>query len=74
MVGSPYHLADLQEISWRDLQWVELERRAGNIPVREEIIEDDTGRLTSVVVPAPELDADAMEESSDEGSSNSGDH
>ena len=29
MVGSPYHLADLQEISWRDLQWVELEQQAG---------------------------------------------
>ena len=74
MVGSPYRLADLQEISWRDLQWVELERQAGNIPVREEIIEDDTGRLTSVIVPAPVLAADAMEESGDEGSSSSGDN
>ena len=28
MVGSPYRLADLQEISWGDLQWVEMARRA----------------------------------------------
>ena len=33
MVGSPYRPADLQEISWRDLQWVEIEREAGQIPV-----------------------------------------
>ena len=74
MVGSPYRPADLQEISWRDLQWVELERQAGNIPVREEIIEDDTGRLTSVIVPAPVPAADMMEESGDEGSSSLGDN
>ena len=55
MVGSPYRLADLQEIGWRDLQWVELECQAGRIPVREEIIEDDTGMLTSVVIPTPVL-------------------
>ena len=28
MVGSPYRPADLQEISWQDLQWVEMARRA----------------------------------------------
>ena len=51
MVGSPYRPADLQEINWRDLQWVERERQAGRIPVREEIVEDDAGVISSVVVP-----------------------
>ena len=51
MVGSPYRPADLQEISWRDLQWVEIEREAGRILVREEIVEDDAGVISSVIVP-----------------------
>ena len=51
MVGSLYHPTDLQEISWQDLQWVELERQAGWIPVREEIIEDDNRVISSIVVP-----------------------
>ena len=33
MAGSPYRPADLQEISWRDLQWVEIEQQVGRIPV-----------------------------------------
>ena len=70
MVGSPYCPANLQEISWRDLQWIELERQARRIPVREEIIEDDTGMITSVVIPTPVPD-DAMEEPNDEESSSS---
>ena len=28
MAGRAYRPADLQEISWRDLQWVEIQRRA----------------------------------------------
>ena len=28
MAGRAYRLADLLEISWRDLQWVEIQRRA----------------------------------------------
>ena len=28
MAGRAYRLADLVEISWRDLQWVEIQRRA----------------------------------------------
>ena len=28
MVGSPYRPADLQEISWQDLQWVEIYQQA----------------------------------------------
>ena len=43
MVGSPYRPADLQEISWQDLQWVEMEQQAGWILVQEEIVEDDAG-------------------------------
>ena len=54
MVGNPYRPADLQEISWRDLQWVELEQQAGWIPVWEEIVEDKVTRVvTSVVIPNP---------------------
>ena len=37
MVGNPYRPADLQEISWRDLQWVEIEREAGRIPVQRRL-------------------------------------
>ena len=52
MVGNPYCPANLQEISWRDLQWVELEQQVGHIPVQETIVEDEvTGVVTSVVVP-----------------------
>ena len=71
MVGSPYRPADLQEINWRDLQWVELERQAGRIPVQEEIVEDNTGVLSSVIVPTPAPVVDTMEESGDEGSEES---
>ena len=68
MAGRAYHPADLLEISWRDLQWVEIQRRASpslqeGMPVREEVIEDNAGVISSVVVPT--LAPDAMEESSD---------
>ena len=71
MVGSPYCPANLHEISWRDLQWVEIQRRAspslaqGEILVREEIVEDDAGVISSVIVPtlAP-VPEDEMEEES----------
>ena len=68
MVGSPYRPADLHKISWQDLQWVELEREAGWIPVREEIVEDEAGVLSSVIVPTlVSVPEDAME--ADEGGS-----
>ena len=71
MAGNPYRPADLQEISWRDLQWVEIEQQVGWIPVREEIVEDDNGVLSSVIVPTSEpVAVDAME-SSEEGSEES---
>ena len=71
MAGRAYRPADLLEISWRDLQWVEMQRRASpsqreELPVREEIVEDDAGVISSVIVPtlAP-VTEDAMEEGSD---------
>ena len=71
MVGSPYCPADLQEISWQDLQWVELERQVGQIPVREEIVEDDSGVLSLVIVPTPMLVVDEEGESNEVGSNDS---
>ena len=43
MARRAYRPADLLEISWRDLQWVEMQRRASpsqreELPVREEIV------------------------------------
>ena len=71
MAGRAYHPADLLEISWRDLQWVEIQRRASlsqreELPVREEVVEDDARVISSVIVPtlAPVAE-DAMEEESD---------
>ena len=71
MAGRAYRPADLLEISWRDLQWVELQRRASpsqheELPVREEVVEDDAGVISSVLVPtlAP-VEEDAMEEESE---------
>ena len=68
MAGNTYRPANLQEISWRDLQWVELEWQAGRIPVWEEIVEDDVGVISSVVVPTPAAVADEELGSSNEES------
>ena len=74
MAGRAYRPADLLEISWRDLQLVEMQRRASpsqreGLPVREEIVEDDEGVISSVIVPTLEPVAeDAMEEESSVGS------
>ena len=71
MAGRAYCPADLLEISWRDLQWVEIQRRVSlsqreDLPVREEVVEDNAGVVSSVIVPilapAPE---DVMEEEAD---------
>ena len=70
MAGRAYRPADLLEISWRDLQWVEMQRRASpshreELPVREEVVEDDEGVVSSIIVPTLESVAeDAMEEES----------
>ena len=70
MAGRAYRPTNLLEISWRDLQWVEIQRRSSlsqreELPVREEIVEDDAGVVSSVIVPtlAPVAE-DAMEEES----------
>ena len=74
MAGRAYRPADLLEISWRDLQWVEIQRRASpsqreELPVREEVVEDNAGVISSVIVPTLEPVAeDAMEEESSAGS------
>ena len=76
MVGRAYRPTDLLEISWRDLQWVEIQRRASpsqreELLVREEVIEDDAGVISSVIVPTlTPVAEDAMEEESMVGSSN----
>ena len=66
----PVRDTDLLEINWSDLDGVEFHRREGpwpqgELPVREEIIEDDAGVISSVIVPtlAP-IAEDAMEEES----------
>ena len=73
MAGRAYRPADLLEISWRDLQWVEMQRRASPsrreaMPVREEVVEGDDGVISSVIVPTLESVEDAMEEESSAGS------
>ena len=76
MAGRAYRPANLLEISWGDLQWVGIPRGASpsqreELPVREEIVEDDSGVISSVIVPtlAPVAE-DAMEEESSVGSPN----
>ena len=69
MAGRAYRLSDLHEISWRDLQWVEIQRHASpshreELPVREEVVEDDAGAVSSVIVPTLAPANDAMEEES----------
>ena len=68
MAGRVYRPTDLLEINWSDLDGVEFHCREGpwlqeGLPVREEILEDDAGVISSVVVPdlAPVAE-DAMEE------------
>ena len=74
MAGRAYRPADLLEISWRDLQRVEIQRRASpsqreELPIREEVVEDDEGVVSSIIVPTLESVAeDAMEEESSVGS------
>ena len=70
MAGRVYCPTDLLEINWSDLDGVEFRRRE-ELPVREEIVEDDAGVISSVVVPdlAP-IAEDTMEEESLAGSPN----
>ena len=74
MAGRAYRPADLLEISWRDLQWVGIQRGVSpsqreQLPVREEVVEGDDGVVSSVIVPTLESVAeDVMEEESSAGS------
>ena len=74
MAGRAYRLTDLLEINWSDLDGVEFRRREGpwpqeGLPVREEIVEDDAGVISSVVVPdLTPIAEDAMEDESSAGS------
>ena len=71
MAGRVYRPTDLLEINWSDLDGVEFRRHKGpwpqeGLPVREEIVEDDDGVVSSIIVPTLEPVAeDAMEEESD---------
>ena len=71
MAGRVYRPTDLLEINWSDLDGVEFHRREGpwpqeELPAREEIVEDNAGVISSVIVPtlAPVAE-DAMEEESE---------
>ena len=72
MAGRAYCPADLLEISWRDLQWLEIQRRASpsqreGMPVREEVVEDNAGVISSVIVPTLEpVEEEAMADESSE--------
>ena len=72
MAGRAYRPADLLEISWRDLQWVEIQHQASpsqreELPVQEEIVEDEAGVVSSVIVPTlTPVPEDAMEEGLEE--------
>ena len=74
MAGRVYCLTDLLEINWSDLDGVEFRRRAGpwpqeGLPVREEIVEDEAGVISSVIIPTlTPVPEDAME-SEEEGRS-----
>ena len=71
MAGRVYRPTDLLEINWSDLDGVEFRHRKGpwpqeGLPVREEVVEDNAGVISSVIVPDLALVAeDAMEEESD---------
>ena len=70
MAGRVYRPTDLLEINWSDLDGVEFRRHEGSwpqegLPVREEIVEDDAGVVSLVIVPTlTPVAEDAMEEES----------
>ena len=47
MVGSPFRPEELNEVSWRDLQWIEMACRASPVPVHEEVVEDEVTGVVS---------------------------
>ena len=70
MVGSLYHPAELNKISWQDLQWAELPRESP-VLVQEGVVEDEVTRVVTTVV-LPDCAESSEEGSSDEstGSAN----
>ena len=62
MVGNPYYPANLQEISWRDLQWVEMARRA--LPDAMEEVECGSHSNPNQVDDGAERTLDSMNSSS----------
>ena len=65
MAGRVYRPADLLEINWSDLDGVDFRRREGPW-LQEEIVEDDAGVISSVIVPTLALvPEDTMEEGSE---------
>ena len=74
MAGRVYCPTDLLEINWSDLDGVEFRRHEGPWPqegllVQEEIVEDDAGVVSSVLVPdLVPVAEDATEEESSAGS------
>ena len=52
MAGSPFRPEELGEVSWQDLQWMEMACRASPAPVCGEVVEDKvTGVMTTVILP-----------------------
>ena len=66
MAGRVYRLTDLLEINWSDLDGVEFRRWCSpqeELPVQEEVVEDEAGVISSVIVPTlVPAEEDAMEE------------
>ena len=48
MAGRAYRPADLLEISWRDLQWVEIQRRASPSLREEVLVQEEVGSESTV--------------------------
>ena len=65
MAGRVYCPANLLEISWRDLQWMEIQHCGSpssweEMLVREEVVEDEAGVISSVIVPTPIVAAQSI--------------
>lgn len=64
MARRPYRSAILEEISWRDLQWLEV--HCWGVVTQEEVVEDEvTGKVTTLLLPVDCSEDAPMEESSD---------
>ena len=66
MAGRVYRLTNLLEINWSDLDGVEFRCWCSpqeELPVQEEVVEDEAGVISSVIVPTlMPAEEDAMEE------------